>query len=186
MSAINLETARLRLREINDADAAFMLELLNEPAFLRNIGDRGVRTVAEATNYIHERFTSAYERYGFGTWMVELKASGQPVGTCGLIKRDTLGDVDLGFAFPERYWSRGFGFESATAVMDYAWKGAKLSRVVAIVTLHNAPSIRLLEKLGFAYEKMIRLTPEDPELMLFAIAASPSRALYPLATARTI
>jgi [ribosomal protein S5]-alanine N-acetyltransferase len=172
MSDIKLETPRLRLREIGDADAAFLLELLNEPAFIRNIGDRGVRTVAEAATYIHDRFTTAYERYGFGTWMVELKSSGEPVGTCGLIKRDTLGDIDLGFAFFERHWSRGFGFESTSAVMDYGWKVAKLSRLIAVVASHNTPSIRLLEKLGFSYEKMVRLKPEDPELMLFAIAAS--------------
>jgi [ribosomal protein S5]-alanine N-acetyltransferase len=167
MSAIKLETPRLRLREISNADATFILELLNEPAFLRNIADRGVRTVADAITYIDKRFTSAYKRYGFGTWIVELKDSGESVGTCGLIKRDTLEDVDLGFAFLERHRSRGFAFESSNAVMEYGWKVVKLSRLVAIVASHNTPSIRLLEKLGFNYEKMVRLTPEDAELMLF-------------------
>lgn len=185
MSDIKLETPRLRLREVSDADAAFMLELLNEPAFLRNIGDREVRTVAEAASYIHDRFTTAYERYGFGTWMVELKGSGEPVGTCGLIKRDTLGDIDLGFAFSERCWSRGFGFESASAVMDYGWKVVKLSRLVAVVASHNTPSIRLLEKLGFRYEKMVRLKPEDPELMLFSIEASTTYGEAPSANGKS-
>jgi [ribosomal protein S5]-alanine N-acetyltransferase len=171
MSSVILETARLRLREISDADANFMLELLNEPAFHQNIGDRGVRTVADASNYICERITSAYERYGFGMWLIELQGSGELVGTCGLIKRDVLEDVDLGFSFLERFWSRGYAIESAKAVIDYAWTVAKLSRVVAIVAPHNAPSIRLLQKLGFVCEQRIRLTSSDPELMLFAKTA---------------
>lgn len=169
MKKTEIETSRLRLREIGDADAAFILELLNETPFHRNIGDRGVRTVAEAESYISERITSGYERYGFGMWAVEMKDSGERVGTCGLIKRDTIEDVELGFSFLERFWSRGFAIESATAAMDYAWKVTKLSRVVAIVAPHNGASIRLLEKLGFAYERMVRLAEPDPELRLFAI-----------------
>ncbi len=170
MPAIKLETERLFLRELSDEDAEFMLELLNEPAFIRNIGDRGVRTIADATGYIHERIVSGYNRDGFGMWLVQLKTSGEKLGTCGLIKRDALEDVELGFSFLERNWSRGFGLESATAAMRYGWKAVKLERLTAIVALHNAPSTRLLEKLGFRYEKMVRLKPNDVELKLFAIA----------------
>ena len=165
-----LETVRLRLREMNEADAPFLLEVLNEPAFVRNVGDRGVRTVDDAAQYLRERVTASYEKFGFGMWLVEMKDTGQLLGICGLIKRDALEDVDLGFSFLERFWSRGFAYEAATSALGYGWSVAKLSRVVAIVAPHNAASIRLLEKLGFRFEKKVHLVPEGPELMLMAIA----------------
>jgi ribosomal-protein-alanine N-acetyltransferase len=167
---IQLETARLRIRELDEADAPFLLEVLNEPAFLQNIGDRGVRTVTEAVRYMHERMISRYERDGFGMWRVELAHTAEPIGMCGLIKRDELEDVDLGFAFLERFWRRGFAFEAAAAAMAHGWNVVQLSRLVAIVAAHNTASIRLLEKLRFSYERDIRLMPEGPELSLFAIA----------------
>jgi RimJ/RimL family protein N-acetyltransferase len=153
---------------MTEADAPFLLEVLNEPAFIRNIGDRGVRTVEEARPYMKERITSQYERYGFGMLLVELTETGEPVGICGLIKRDALDDIDLGFSFLERFWSRGFASEAASAVLASAGAAHELSRVVAIVAPHNHASVRLLERLGFHFEKMVRLT-GDEELKLFAI-----------------
>ena len=167
-SMTTLETERLRLRPMTEADAPFLLEVLNEPAFIRNIGDRGVRTVEEAREYMKERITSQYERHGFGMWLVEIKEIGDPVGICGLIKRETLDDIDLGFSFLERFWSRGFASEAASAVLARAFRALKLTRIVAIVAPHNGSSVRLLEKLGFQFEKMVRLTAEE-ELRLFAI-----------------
>ncbi len=164
-----LETARLRLRPMLEGDAAFLLEVLNEPAFIRNVGDRGVRTVEEAAQYLRERITAQYERFGFGMWLVELSEPGEPVGICGLIKRDNLEDVDLGFSLLERFWSRGYASEAAAAALGAAWEMAKLSRLVAIVAPHNHASVRLLEKLGFRLENKIRLAPEGEELLLFAI-----------------
>ncbi|MBA3651858.1 MAG: GNAT family N-acetyltransferase [Chthoniobacterales bacterium] len=167
-----LETTRLRLRPMVEGDAAFLLEVLNEPAFIRNVGDRGVRTVADAAHYLRERITAQYERFGFGMWLVELNKTGEPVGICGLIKRDNLDEVDLGFSFLERFWSRGYALEAAAAALCAAWKVAKLSRLVAIVAPHNNASVRLLEKLGFRLENKIRLAPETEELLLFAIQAT--------------
>ena len=151
-----------------DTDAAFFLEVLNEPAFIRNVGDRGVRTVADAVTYMRERVFAQYERHGFGMWLVELSGSCEPVGTCGLLKRDTLEDIDLGYSFLERFWSRGFALEAAQAALHEGWEVLKLSRIVAIVAPHNDASIRLLHKLGFEYEKKIRLAPEEQELLLLA------------------
>lgn len=170
-----LETERLRLREMEEGDRAFLLEVLNEPAFVRNVGDRGVRTEAAAIDYLRERIAPSYSQNGFGLWLVELKESDEPIGMCGLLRRETLEDVDVGFSFLERYWSRGFAFEAAAATLDFGWGVAKLPRIVAITVAQNRSSVRLLEKLGLRFEKMIRLTPDDPELMLFAIA-SPDRA----------
>lgn len=166
-----IETARLRLRPMVERDAAFLMEVLNEPAFIRNVGDRGVRTLKDATTYMRDRVTGQYERYGFGSLLVELRESGEPVGICGLIKRDTLADIDLGYSFLERYWSRGLASEAAAAVLANAWEVLELARVVAVVAPHNGPSVRLLEKLGFRFEKTVRLPPAEDELMLFAITA---------------
>jgi RimJ/RimL family protein N-acetyltransferase len=165
---IKLQTARLRLREMNEADAVFLLEVLNEPAFLRNIGDRGVRTPAEAAGYLEERITSSYARFGFGMWLVELVETDEAIGICGLIKRDALADADLGFSFLERHWGSGFAFEAAVVVADYAWKVVKLPRLLAIVAPGNAASIRLVGKLGFRFEKSVQITTDGPELILFA------------------
>ncbi len=167
---IELTTARLRLREMNDADAAFLLEVLNEPAFLRYIGDRRVRTVEAATGYLRERITSSYRESGFGMWLVESVEGGELIGICGLIKRESLDDVDLGFSFLARFWSRGYAREAAMAVIAYAWNVVELSRLVAITSPENAASMRLLAKLGFTLEKRICLEPGAPESMLFALA----------------
>ncbi len=166
-----LETERLRLRPMLETDAPFLLDVLNEPAFIRNVGDRGVRTVADAVRYMQERIIAQYERYHFGMWLVELTETSEPMGICGLIKRDNLEDIDLGFSFLERFWSRGFASEAAAAVLREGWDVIKLSRIVAIVAPHNDASVRLLEKLGFQLEKKVRLAPEEQELMLLAVEA---------------
>lgn len=165
-----IETPRLRLRELTpERDAAFMLEALNDPAFVQNVADRGVRTEVAAADYIRERGMPSYRQYGFGMWLVELRETGEPIGICGLLKREALADVDLGFTFLERFWSRGYAFEAASAAIDYGWNVAKLPRIIAITATHNASSQRLLAKLGLRFERMVRLTPDAPEIMLFGI-----------------
>jgi RimJ/RimL family protein N-acetyltransferase len=165
-----LETERLRLRRVTIADAVFILELLNEPAFLRYIGDKGVRSVDDACTYIREGPIASYERYGFGMYIVSVIATDEPVGICGLVKRDTLDDVDIGFAFLSRFWSLGYAFEAASAVMDHARAVVRLDRVAGVTVPENTSSIRLLEKLGLAFERTVRLSAEGPELHLYAAA----------------
>jgi RimJ/RimL family protein N-acetyltransferase len=166
-----LETERLNLRRLTGDDAEFILELLNDPAFITNIGDRGVRTVAAARRYISERFVASYEQHGFGLYLVELKETCAPAGICGLVKRDTLADVDIGFAFVPRYWSKGYALESAAAVTAYAFEVLGLKRLVAITNPSNAGSIKVLEKLGLKYERMLRLSDDTPEIRLHALDA---------------
>jgi RimJ/RimL family protein N-acetyltransferase len=164
-----LETDRLRLRTLApDDDAEFMLGLLNEPSFIQNIGDRGVRNVEDARAYILNGPVASYEKHGFGLWLIELKESGAPAGVCGLLKRDALEDVDLGYALVPEHWSRGYASEAAAAVMSYAAEGLGLNRVVAITDAGNQGSIRLLEKLGFRYERMVGLPGDSSEVKLFA------------------
>jgi RimJ/RimL family protein N-acetyltransferase len=163
-----LETERLTLRPIGMSDAGFILNLLNEPSFLRHIGDKGVRTEDDARRYIQDGPRASYERFGFGLLLVERKDGGEPIGICGLLKREWLEDVDLGFALPPRFWGEGYAFEAASAVLTHARERLGLRRIVAITSLDNEPSIRLLAKLAFRFERVARFTPDGPELRLFA------------------
>jgi RimJ/RimL family protein N-acetyltransferase len=168
-----LETKRLVLRRLTAGDAAFILELLNEPAFLENIGDRGARTLADARRYIARGPVASYRKFGFGLYLVERKDSGTPIGICGLLKRESLDHVDIGFAFLSRHWSQGYARESAAAVMHYGWTKLRLPRIVAITKPTNQASIALLGKLGLRFEKSISLPDHGGENKLFA-AVSPS------------
>ena len=165
-----LETDRLILRKLTDEDAPFILKLLNEPSWLRYIGDRGVKSLADAAKYIVDGPMASYERFGFGLYLVELKDGATPIGMCGLLKRDTLPDVDIGFAFLPAYWGQGYAGESAAAVLDHARSRLGLSRIVAITNDDNHSSVRLLEKLGMKFERMIQMTDKEPPLKLFARA----------------
>lgn len=163
-----IETERLILRELSTDDAEFILELLNEPSFIRNIGDKDVRTTADACQYILNGPRTSYERFGFGLYLVEIKDSGLPIGICGLLKREALENADIGFAFLPRFWSRGYAFESASAVMIYAKEMLGLNRILAVVNPDNEASIRVLGKIGLRYERMVRLSEDGPEIELFA------------------
>jgi len=131
-----------------------------------------VRTEADARRYVETGPLASYERFGFGLLRVELKESGEPIGMCGLLKRDALPDVDVGFAFLPRFWSKGYAFESASAVLAHARDALGLRRVLAITSPDNEASIRLLGKLGFRFERMARVPEDGPEVRLFALAGS--------------
>ena len=162
-----LETERLILRYFCLSDAEFIIQLLNEPSFIEYIGDKGVSTVEEANQYLADGPLDSYERFGYGLNMVELKDSGEPIGMCGLVRRENLHDADIGYAFLEPYWSKGYARESAEAVLSHARETLGLDRIVAVVTPGNVSSIRLLENVGLTFERMIRLSDDDAELKLF-------------------
>ena len=162
-----LETNRLNLRRICMDDAEFMLQLLNEPSFLRFIGDKGVRTIDDARNYISQGPMASYDRLGFGLYLTELKGTQIPIGMCGLLKRETLDDVDIGFAFVPGFWKQGYALESAAAVMTYAKEVLGLSRLAAITSPDNEASIKLLLKLGMKFERLTKLSDDAPEVKLF-------------------
>jgi RimJ/RimL family protein N-acetyltransferase len=164
-----LETDRLTLRWFSTDDAEFILRLLNEPSWLRYIGNRNVKTLDDARAYILKVPVAMYERHGFGLYAVELKDGGAPIGMCGLIKRDSLDAVDIGFALLPEYWGKGYAYESAAAVMAYATGALGLKRVVAITSQDNDSSARLLEKLGMRFERMVIFPDDGAELKLFAV-----------------
>lgn len=153
---------------MNFADAPFILALLNEPSFLRFIGDKKVRTVQDAEQYILNGPVSSYNRNGFGLCLVELKETHTPIGMCGLLKRDELPHADIGFAFMPDFWNKGFAYEAAAAVMNDARERLKLKRVLAITNQDNESSIKLLQKLGFKFERLIKMSTDSAELFLLS------------------
>ena len=163
-----LETERLHLRRFTVDDTAFILELVNDPSWLRFIGDRNVRNLEDAKNYILKGPVASYAKHGFGLWLVELKADGTPLGICGLLQRDTLPDVDIGFALLPQFCGQGYAVEAGLATMAYGRTTVGLKRIVAITSPDNESSIRILDKLGLRFERMIRPNPNDIELKMFA------------------
>lgn len=123
-----LETARLRFRLLADEDAAFILALLNEPSFIENIGDCGVRTTEGTRRYLADGPIASCAKHGYGLYMVELTATGEPIGICGLVKRDYLAHADIGFAFLSRFWSRGYASEASAAAKTLALGTLGLTR----------------------------------------------------------
>jgi RimJ/RimL family protein N-acetyltransferase len=164
-----IQTPRVDLRELSLDDADYILELLNEPAFIRFIGDKGVRNLSDARDYLTQGPIESYVRNGFGLYAACLR-DGTPMGMCGLVKREGLDDPDIGFAFLSRYWSKGYAVESAGAVLAYGVEELRLPRIVAIASPDNWSSIAVLEKIGFKFERMIRLVDHSPELKLFGIS----------------
>ncbi|HKP82838.1 MAG TPA: GNAT family N-acetyltransferase [Pyrinomonadaceae bacterium] len=162
-----LETQRLSLRELTSDDAQFILKLLNEPSFLRYIGDKQARNLEDARQYILNGPVASYERNGFGLYVVELKESYTPIGMCGLLKREELPDPDIGFAFLPEFWSQGFAFEAAATLLQDARERLKLERILAITSLDNDASIKLLQRLGFRFDGVITLAAGREQVKLF-------------------
>lgn len=164
-----LETKRLTLRKISEADAEFILDLLNQSSFIKYIGDRNVRTREQAARYIKSKMTISYDQFGFGMYLVELKKTKTPIGVCGFVKRESLPDADIGFAFLADFEGKGFGFESAEELLKYGENEFGFKRVLAIASQDNHASHKLLEKLGFQFECLVKLPHDPEELKMFSI-----------------
>jgi len=162
-----LETNRLLLAHQTTDDAAFVHTLMNSPGWLLYIGDRGIKTVEDATRYIINGAIKSYQQHGFGLYAVRLKESGVPIGLCGFIKRPGLDHIDIGFAFLPEYTGSGYAYESAAAVMNYGREVLKIDTVVAITTRDNEASVKLLKKLGFSFKELVTLPGDSEILMLF-------------------
>lgn len=162
-----LETKRLTLRQFEVEDAAFIFELVNTPDWLTYIGDKHIRSVDDAKTYLLNGPLKSYQENGWGLWMIELKESQACIGMCGLLKRNTLDDIDIGFAILPAYFRMGYGFEMASATLNYATQKLKIERIVAIVSTSNVPSTKLLNKIGLQYEKTLNL-PGDNQVLLFS------------------
>ena len=165
-----MTTARLVLRPFTLEDDAFILRLLNDPGFVRHIADKGVRDPEGARRYLSDGPLASYARWGFGLWRVGLAGDDTPIGMAGLLKRDYLPDIDIGYAFLPEYGGQGYAREAAAGVLAYARGPLNAPRVLAIVKEDNARSIRLLDQLGFEPEGTIRPPGEQADVRLFAVA----------------
>jgi len=161
-------TVRLNVRKFNEGDAGFIFGLLNSPGWLEFIGDRNIKTLEDARLYLVNGPLFSYLKFGFGPYLVELKDTKVPIGMCSLIKRDSLEDVDLGFAFLPEYSGKAYAFEASNAVLHFAKKNLGLRKLVAITNTTNTSSIKLLKKLGFISERTIKMPDEEEELLFFS------------------
>jgi len=168
MGIIPLETSRLNLRPFTLEDAPFILRLLNEPSFLQHIGDKGVRDLEGARGYLTNGPLASYAKHGHGLMAVTLKATGEAIGMCGLLKRDNLDHPDLGYAFLPEFWSKGYAQEAAEAALEHGAKVLGFQTLLAIVSQGNAASIKLLDKLGFAFTRLEAMYPDEPEVAVYA------------------
>jgi RimJ/RimL family protein N-acetyltransferase len=166
---VQMTTGRLLIRQFVIDDAEFIVELLNQPSFIRFIGDKKVRTVDDGRSYITTGPIDSYQRHGFGLCLVELNGRKVPIGMCGVLKRESLPDPDLGFAFLPEYWGKGYAFEAASAALDQARNVFRLARILAITNPDNDASIKLLAKLGFQFERVMKLSSDADEVKLFSL-----------------
>jgi RimJ/RimL family protein N-acetyltransferase len=173
---IALQTARLTLRYFTTDDAPFLLALLNTEGFKKYVGDRNVRTVADAVAY-NKRFTDHYEAHGFGFYLVELTESRTPIGMCGLCRRESLPDVDVGFAFLPEYEGQGLAYEAAAACMLHARNDYNITSILGITVPYNTNSIRLLERIGLTFQKNFFMDGDEEELSLYATPSVPQRGM---------
>ena len=167
MNTYIIETERLRLREFDSTDGELIFELLNSKGWLKYIGSRSIATIEDAVNYIETKLQKGYRESGFGFYLVELKATGVKTGMCGLVKREGLDDVDIGFALLPQYENKGYAYESSMAVIQYAKNKLKINKLAAITMPSNLTSVKLLEKLGMKFDKKISLPGDPEELFLY-------------------
>lgn len=164
-----LETDRLSLSRLSYDDCEFIFELVNEPSFRQYIGDKGIGNLHDAREYLKKSFIGHYQKHGFGLYQVSRKTDDCRLGICGLVKRDEFDYPDLGFAFLKAYWSNGYAYESSVAVLDCGWRDLGLKQILAMADSGNRSSTRLLDKLGFKFERMARMPGETEEVRLYAL-----------------
>ncbi len=166
---MSIETARLKIRWLELDDAKFIYRLVNDPMWIRYIGDKNVATLEDAKTYIETGPLKMYRSLGFGLNHVSLKEDGAPLGICGMLKRETVDDVEIGFAFLPEFRRQGYALEAATAVLEYGCSVLQISRIAAILTPDNQASRRLLGKLGFVLEDNFQKEPNSGILDLYVI-----------------
>lgn len=163
-----LKTERLNLTEFKITDASFFYELVNDPAFLEFIGDRNVKSISDAEKYLSDRIIPSYAKNGFGFYLVSTNGNNAPIGMSGIIDREGLDHIDVGFAFLSKSRGKGYAFEATDAVMKYATNTLKINPIVAITNTNNVKSINLLERLGLHFDKWIQLPQETEKIKLFS------------------
>lgn len=170
MDKVVIETSRLKLGAITEDDADIMLAIWNDPAFIRNVSDRGIRTIEEARDAVRNGAQKLFDDYGYGPYWMQLKSDGTRIGICGLFKRDNLDDPDIGFAVLPDWVGQGYAGEAAEAVVAYARDELRLPALTAIVSPGNEPSIGLIRKIGMSFDSMITMPGDDEAIQLYSMS----------------
>jgi len=163
-----VETPRLKIRELTVDNAEFIFGLVNEPSFLEHIGDKGVRNLEDARQFILEGPWTSHRERGYGQFLVELQEGGDPIGVCGVLFRESIKVSDIGCAFLPKYWRRGYAFEAAVAVIEYGRSTLGIEKIVGLTSEKNVASIKALEKLGMSFERMVKMSDDDPGTALYS------------------
>lgn len=163
----NIETDRLLLKPISKADASFILELYNSATFIKFIGDKKIRSLEDAEKYITEKFLPQLERLGYGNYLIVRKSDEKKIGAVGIFERDGLEVQDIGFSFLDEFQGKGYGFESASKLLEMAFSYFNLNGISAITSKENIASQNLIKKLGLKYLKTVQLPTENVELLYF-------------------
>ncbi|GHE95683.1 GNAT family N-acetyltransferase [Thalassotalea profundi] len=169
MMMIVCQTPRLVIRRFSHQDAEFIVKLLNEPSFIENITDKGVRSVADAIEYLNAGPIMSYKTHGFGLYAVELIENNMLIGMCGLLKRPELTLPDIGYAYLPAFWRKGYAKEAVNAVLEYAQQQLKIDKIAAVTSLNNISSIGLLESIGFKQLKTMQLYENEPKCRYFEL-----------------
>ena len=164
-----IDTQRLQLRQLTLADASLMLAVWNDPAFIRFVGDRGIRTLDDAREAMSAGALKLYKDYGYGPYGVVLRGKGTPIGICGLFRREDLDEPDIGFAILPGYCGNGYAYEASVAVLQYAREELGIPRITAIVSPDNKASVGLIRKLGLRFERMHRMAGDEEDVAIYGI-----------------
>ncbi|MFT6051416.1 MAG: ribosomal-protein-alanine N-acetyltransferase [Halioglobus sp.] len=162
-----LQTPRLIIEPLNTHDAAITMAILNDPDFIAYVGDRGVRSLEDAKSYIVDRLLPHYQEHGYGMTAVRRRDNGETIGMCGLVNRDSLNYIDIGYAFLPSARGEGFALEACQAVMEMGKKEVGLNELAAIISPQNKASQALAVKLGMVLDCMVRLEPGEDEICLY-------------------
>ncbi|MDQ0475986.1 GNAT family N-acetyltransferase [Chryseobacterium sp. MDT2-18] len=163
------ETERLLLKPMSTDDSEFIFELYNSPNFIKFIGDRNIKSVKDAENYIIAKFLPQAERLGYGNYLIMLKATGQKIGSVGIFEREGLEVHDIGFSFLPEFEGKGYGFEAARQLLETAFSEFGLKKISAITSKENIASQKLIEKLGLQYQSTVRLPDDEVELLYYEL-----------------
>lgn len=169
MNYKTFETARLLIRPTSETDAAFIFQLVNTPKWIKYIGDRNIKSVKNARDYIKQKMTPQLERLGYSNYTLIRKTDNQKIGTCGLYDREGIEGIDIGFAFLPEYEKKGYAFEASAKIKEVAYNQFGIEVLRAITTKGNISSQKLLEKLGFKFTKLITIPNDKEELLLYEL-----------------
>lgn len=151
-----LETKRLRLREIEEKDAASILEYLSDQEVMKHYGLEPFQTLKEVFDEISWYQSTLKQKTGI-RWGITLKEEDVVIGSCGFLNiASEHSRSEIGYELHKNYWGKGIASEALDAVIAYGFEQLKLQRIQALIEPPNIASLKLAEKQGFIREGLLR------------------------------